>query len=174
MLLALTFMINRGIRDSEQGAAVVEFAIVALLLFAIVFFVVDAGIALHRHLRLTHATTEITRALSARVGELSELAGSGPIKCVDVLSWSSQVADNYKISNPGIAGDYQFSIKQLERAGAVYPLVTVEGKWDGVCITCNLFTAGQNYLQHVLSVLVIESKRNIDCSQPGCNISCSE
>ena len=52
---------STGIRN-RRGAALVEFAIVAILLFMLIFAIIDFGLALHDYLALSQVAREAARS----------------------------------------------------------------------------------------------------------------
>ena len=57
--------------DNKRGAALVEFAIVAMLLFTLLFGIIEFGLLIKDYLTLNQAAREGARSAALRAGELA-------------------------------------------------------------------------------------------------------
>lgn len=73
----------KGMRSNKRGAALVEFAIVALLLFTLVFGIIDFGLLLKSHLALSQVAREGARSAGLGYEDYDVRA-----KCVD---WANKL-----------------------------------------------------------------------------------
>jgi hypothetical protein len=87
-------------RRAESGAAAVEFAIVAMLFFSLIFAVLQFGVYTWRHQAISAATREATR-----FGMAVDAASGTPqfVDCVGIRAAARQFAPELSITDPEIA-----------------------------------------------------------------------
>lgn len=89
-----------GIRD-RRGAALIEFAIVSLLLFTLVFGIIEFGLMMRDFLTLNQAVREGVRsaALGATVGEVASIVTTSAVS-MDTTKLQN-IAVSYRIRGDG-------------------------------------------------------------------------
>jgi Flp pilus assembly protein TadG len=90
----------RRTRQTEAGAAAVEFAIVALLFFSLIFGVLQFGVYTWRHQAISAATREATR-----YGMAVDAASGTPqfVDCAGIRAAARKFAPELSIADPEIA-----------------------------------------------------------------------
>lgn len=150
----------------EMGAEFLEFALALPLFVALFIFFFDAGVLLHRYMRLTHATREATRVLSTEVGEMLDISAGRLISCdLEVRNWACRTLADYLDRHSAVTDEFVFRIDQLQNSYP-FPVIGVSGTWSGRCITCGFFRDALQLGSH--SVLDIEYRINIpdSCTLP--------
>ena len=141
----------RTIIRNKRGAALVEFAIVALLLFTLLFGIIEFGLIIKDYLTLSQAAREGARcaALRGMPDEVTErVKNSAAGFSQDQIDALGPVETWYRVKNgtwggwaaglPG-AGDPDFEGKEVQiKVIATYPHPTITGSFFGLESTVNL------------------------------------
>ena len=83
------------LRESERGTAVVEFALVAPMLFALVFGIVEFGRALNYYNDLTQLAGQAARAAAVNRNPDGSAVGAGAAPCTTNQSIQCQIVNVY-------------------------------------------------------------------------------
>ncbi len=111
---------RRG-RASERGATLVEFAVIAPLLFLIIFGLIEVSWAFSQQVEIRHGARETARLAATDYGDLPTLVGEG-CRRMDATADGAQVT----VTSSGDA------IGETVRVTVEAPMQTLTGMFDAV------------------------------------------
>jgi Flp pilus assembly protein TadG len=106
--MKLTGQTTKGSVDSQQGAALVEFAVVAILLFTLLFGIIEAGWGFNQQLEVRHGAREGARlaataygtdaAITAEVCNRMHFSGDNTATTVTITKTGSDIGSTVAVT----------------------------------------------------------------------------
>lgn len=132
-----------GLRNSQTGASMPEFALSFPIIILMISFLIDAGLYLFQNALLTDATAALNRQITVALGQRDNLLNAN---CLDLQTAASAVRANVTSATPVLYKDMTFEMGLTSGNAAnpsPYRLISLVGAVPFRCLSCKFFDLAQ-------------------------------